>query len=94
MVNGAVSLFVGVYLLAVLWGGNEGKLFSLVSEEKGFIKWAGAIITLTYLSRVSGGELGKLINSFGSLALLALLLANGEKIFGGFTSIYKDDKNE
>lgn len=92
MVNGAVSLFVGVYLLAVLWGGNEGKLFSLVSEEKGFIKWAGALITLAYLSRISGGKLGELISSFGALALLALLLGNGEKIFGGFSDIYGSEK--
>lgn len=92
MINGAVSLFVGIYLLMVLWGGREGKLFSLISEEAGFLKWAGAIIILAYLSRVSGGSFGKLINSFGALALMALVLANGEKIFGEVGKFYGSDK--
>ena len=92
MINGAVSLLVGLYILLVLWGGQESKLYATISEEKGFLKWAAAILTLAYLSRISGGELGKFINAFGALALMGLLLANGEKIFGEFGKITRGDR--
>lgn len=92
MLNGAVSLLIGFYLIAVLWNGNENKLYSTIKEESGFFKWIGAILILNYISRVAGDKAGGIINSLGLLALMALMLGQGDKIFAQFGELFGEQK--
>lgn len=91
MINGVVSLFVGIYLLLVLWNGKEGRMMQIISQQAGFFKWAGAILTLTYLYNVIGGRAGEIVKGLITLGLMAMILLNGEKLFGEVTAIFKPE---
>lgn len=94
MINGIVALFVGLYLLLVLWRGREGQMIALISEQVGFFKWAGALLTLAYIYNAVPGKTGDVVKGLTTLALIAMLLANGEKLFADVETLFKPDESE
>ena len=95
MINGVVALFIGLYLVLVLWRGNEGRMISVVSAQVGFFKWAGAILTLTYLYNAIGGKAGEIIRGLITLALIAMILLNGKALFAEVQKVFDTEpKNE
>lgn len=93
MINGIVALFIGIYLVMVLWRDREGQMFSLISEQTGFFKWGGALLTLAYLYNAVGGKAGQIIKGFIFLALTGFILFNGEKLFGEVQTIFDAEKS-
>lgn len=92
MINGIIALMIGLYLILVLWRGNEGKMIATISEQAGFLKWAGALLTAAYIYANVDGKTGELVKSFIMIALAAMLLKNGEKLFGEFNKILGEVK--
>ena len=89
MINGAVAVLVGLYLLLAVSNGNQGKMLATISDQTGFVKWAGALLTMGYLYSVVGGKGGEVIKAFVVLALAAMILDNGNRMFGQMQQVFK-----
>lgn len=89
MINGVVALMVGFYLVLVLWNGKEGVMLKTISEQSGFLKWIGALLTAAYIYANVDGKTGEMIKSFIIIALAAMLLKNGEQMFGEFNKLFE-----
>ena len=90
MVNSVVAGFIGIYLLMVAWGGQQSALYALVKEEVGFLKWAGAIITLSIIYNALPKHQADLLRNVVMLGFVAMLLKYGEKIIPQLTKLFID----
>lgn len=94
MINGAVGFFIGIYLVLVLWRGQEGNLINLVSSQVGFFKWAGAILTLNYIYNMVGGKGGDIIKGLTINAMIAMVLLNSKNLFNETGKILDSTKEQ
>lgn len=90
MINGVVALLVGFYLLVVVWNGKEGVMLKNISEQVGFLKWIGALLTAAYIYANVSGKAGDIIKSLVIIALAAMLLKNGEQMFAEFNKLFEE----
>lgn len=88
MINGVIALMIGLYLILVVWQGNESRMIATISDQVGFLKWGGALLTAAYIYSNVDGKTGEIIKSFIIIALAAMLLKNGEKMFGEFDKLF------
>lgn len=94
MINGVVASMVGIYLVLVLWRGREGQMIELISNQSGFWKWAGALLTVSYLYSSIGGKTGEILKMVIMTALFAMILLNGTKLFGQVTQVFGGNMTE
>lgn len=92
MINGVIALMVGLYLILVVWRGNEGKMLATISQQSGFLAWGGALLTAAYIYSNVDGKTGELIKALIFLALAAMILKNGEQMFGELNKIMEGAK--
>lgn len=81
MLNGSAAGIIGVYLMLVLFNDKEDELLKMMTEETGFLRWAGALLALFFVFKMAGGKVGNIIQQLTMLALIALMLNKGEIIF-------------
>lgn len=90
MINGAVAGLVGIYLLMVVWGGKEKDLFDLIKQETGFLKWAGAVITLSIIYNALPKREGEILRNIVMVGFLALGVGYGDKILSQVEEVFKE----
>jgi len=93
VINGAVAVLIGLYLILALWRDNESAMIKTISEQSGFIKWAGALLTLGYLYSVFGGKGGEVVKGITIVALAAMILGNGDKMFKQMAEVFNPTNN-
>lgn len=88
MINGVVALLIGMWLIMVVWNGNESRMLATISDQVGFLKWIGALLTAAYIYANVDGKNGEIVKSFIMIALAAMLLKNGEQMFAEFNKAF------
>lgn len=77
MTNGAIALFIGIYLIVVAARGNSESLGQLLAYDKGFLLWLLAAYIASVASEAAGAPMiGKAI--IGA-AFLAFVIQSGGK---------------
>lgn len=87
MINGVIALMIGFYLLAVMWGGQQGRMIALISDNAGFLKWIGALLTAAYIYANVDKKTGEVVQGLIVIALAAMILKNGEAMFAEFDKL-------
>ena len=80
MINGGLLSLIALYLIAILYNGNEGKMLSLMRENGGFIKWILSFYLLAVIIRLTGGKAGQILQQLAFVGLAALAVKAGETI--------------
>lgn len=91
MINGGVASLVALYLILVLYTGNENALLNEIKQETGFIKWIAALFILIFIYKLTGGKVGEIVRQITLVALAALFLSKGGDIFEQFGLSLKDE---
>ena len=73
--NGLASLFIGAYLISVLYHGNGPSLFELAKKDGGIIPWLISIAVLWRLSRIKA--MAPIGNSLIAVAMVAMAIKAG-----------------
>lgn len=95
MINGVVALLVGLYLILVVWNDKQSAMIKTISDNVGFLKWAGALLTAAYIYSQVDNKTGELIKALIVIALAAMVLTNGTQMFGEFNKLFgKESKYE
>ena len=81
MINGGMLALIALYLIAILYNGNEGKMLSMMKENGGFIKWILSFYLLAVIIRITGGKIGEIMQQLSYVALAALAVKAGQTIF-------------
>ncbi len=92
MINGGVASLVAIYLILVLYSGNDDKLLQEIKQEVGFLKWVAALLVLMIVYTLAGGKTGEIVKQLTIVALGALLLGKGEAIFKDVASVMTPEK--
>lgn len=74
MYNGVAAIGLGAYILAVVIGGNATRLFDLLKDEGGYVKWLIAfLILLAIAENENTKEIGRplIVVAFVALAINA-----------------------
>lgn len=87
MINGVVALIIGLYLILAVYNDNDSDMIKTISEQTGFIKWAGALLVAAYIYSNVDNKSGEIIKSLIAISLLAMLLNNGGQMFKEFNKI-------
>lgn len=90
MINGVVAMLIGVWLILVVWNDNQGRMLATISDQVGFLKWIGALLTAAYIYANVSGKNGEIIKSLVIIALAAMLLKNGEQMFSEFNNAFSE----
>lgn len=87
--DGLAGIAIAVFVLAVVFHGNGGKLFALAKGEAGFLKWALALFIVRWLG-ASGvlGQMGPPLTLLVYVAL-AMKLATNQTMLSGISSFWK-----
>lgn len=93
MLNGSAAALIGFYLITVLYAGNEDKLLEAIKDEKGFLKWGGALLILFFLYKFAGGGSSQIIQQLTVMALIALFLNKGTPFFKELEQVFTDKKD-
>ncbi len=94
MINGAVAFLIGLYLVLGLWNDSETDILTTISRQSGFIKWAGALLTLSYIYNSVDGKGGEVVKGLTIIALVAMVLGNGKAMFGEVEQIFKPSEKK
>lgn len=94
MINGGVAGLVALYLIMVLYQGNENELLARIKSEVGFVKWFAALLVLMLIYRLTGGKIGEIFKNLTLVALGALLLGKGETIFRQIGNSFLPDRSK
>jgi hypothetical protein len=87
VINGVVALIIGLYLILAVYNDNDSDMIKTISEQTGFIKWAGALLVAAYIYSNVDNKSGEIIKSLIAISLLAMLLNNGGQMFKEFNKI-------
>lgn len=93
MINGAVAFLVGLFLIVGLWNDRSTDIIATIQRQSGFVKWAGALLTLSYIYNATDGKGGEVIKALTILALIAMVLGKGQAMFGEVEKLFGSDKN-
>ncbi len=82
----ALYLLLGLYILAVVYQGNEKELYTLLKEDAGFVVWIVAIAIYWMLWNAAKESQKELVDAFGGLVLVALMVkaVNAPNFMGQF----------
>lgn len=80
MINGGILSLIALYLIAILYNGNEGRMLEIIKENGGFIKWILSAFILATIIRLTGGKAGQIIQQLSYVALAALAVKAGQTI--------------
>lgn len=87
MINSAASLFVGAYLLVVVFNGKSVELYELLKGESGYVKWLlAALIVYGLANAESTKEIGRPLAIVAAAALF-INAARDETLWRGFQTV-------
>lgn len=87
MINGIVALLLGLYLILAVSRGKSSDMLKTISEQSGFLKWGGSLLIVAYIYSNVDSKTGEIIKSLIAIALLAMVIGNGEKMFKEFNTL-------
>ena len=87
MINGIVALLIGLYLILAVARGKSSDMLGVISEQVGFLKWGGALLVVAYIYSNVDSKTGEIIKSLIAIALLAMVIGNGERMFKEFNNL-------
>ncbi len=89
----AAYLLIGLYLLAIVYQGNESQLVTMLSSDKGFILWIVAIFLFWAVWQAAGTS-QPIVTAFGALVVTALLInmATNPNTMNQFSELYQSLK--
>ena len=87
MINGIVALLLGLYLILAVSRGKSIDMLKTISEQSGFLKWGGSLLIVAYIYSNVDSKTGEIIKSLIAIALLAMVIGNGERMFKEFNNL-------
>lgn len=92
MANATALIFIALYLLIVVYKGNQQALFDALKNDKKFAVWFIAVLAIYYIHENTA--LGEFGNAMIVLTIVGLLLTNnnGQKIFSAVGNYFKTGK--
>lgn len=82
----AIAIFLGLYILAVVYRGNSSALVKQVGESAGFVKWAFALAILAWFA--NSKTFGPVARPLLGMALVGLALNTYPKMEAEFSAFW------